>query len=66
MIGANGPQVNLRPVTVRDLRLTNANLRLAGFFQLVSGWVVRWAPLPRWLLVTVVTRLLAVPWLSII
>lgn len=36
------------------MMILNANLRLAGFFRLVSGWVVRWARSPRWLLALII------------
>jgi len=36
------------------MMVINANLRLAGFFRLVSGWVARWARSPRRLLALVV------------
>jgi Na+/H+ antiporter NhaD/arsenite permease-like protein len=36
------------------MMVLNVNLRLAGFFRLVSGWVVRWARSPRRLLALII------------
>jgi len=36
------------------MMILNVNLRLAGFFRLVGGWVIRWARSPRWLLALII------------
>jgi Na+/H+ antiporter NhaD/arsenite permease-like protein len=36
------------------MMIINVNLRLAGFFRLVSGWVARWARSPRKLLALII------------
>ncbi len=36
------------------MMIINVNLRLSGFFYLVSRWVVRWARSPRWLLALII------------
>lgn len=41
-------------VLLLAMMILNVNLRLAGFFRLVSSWVIQWARSPRWLLALIV------------